>query len=236
MEIWRVTRREARCPLVTGLWSILSQLFSDSAAPLTLSTSHFVKAKLCEKNCNTAVFKRAPQTFAHPEHFVAPNVFVCKSGINSGFDEKRTYKLSLAVCCCLHCVLVFNSFIIKGFSLAAPCWTLSCNGGINWSTEVSAYNYVLSAAHYFTHIQTHAHTHTHTAVQTEYECRRACTVYTHTDKCMYPGAQLWKLILSLKDLETLCPEQFLCNSAQFNDFSAVSSSVITHVSPPTQIN
>lgn len=179
MEIWRVTRREVRCPLVTGLWSILSQLFSDFAAPLTLSTSHFVKAKLCEKNCNTAVFKRAPQTFAHPEHFVALNVFVCESGINSGFDEKRTYKSSLAVCCCLHCVLVFNSFIIKGFSLAAPCWTLSCNGGINWSTEVSAYNYVLSPAHYFTHIQTHTHTHTHCFADRVWMQKGVYSTHTH---------------------------------------------------------
>lgn len=66
IEIW-----QERCPLVTGLWSILSKLFSDSAAPMTLSTSHFVKAKLCEKKCNTAVFKQTPQTFAHSKHFVA---------------------------------------------------------------------------------------------------------------------------------------------------------------------
>lgn len=70
------------------------------------------------------------------------------------FWWKKMYKFSLAVCCCLHCVLVFNSFIIKGFSLSALCWTLSRNGGINWSTEISAYNYVLSSAHYFTHTHT----------------------------------------------------------------------------------
>lgn len=35
------------------------------------------------------------------------------------------------VCCCLQCVLLLCSFVIKGFSFTALCWTLSCNRGIN---------------------------------------------------------------------------------------------------------
>lgn len=50
VEIWRAIWGEVKCPLVTGLWCILSQLSFDSAAPLTLSTPRFVKANLCEKN------------------------------------------------------------------------------------------------------------------------------------------------------------------------------------------
>lgn len=131
----------------------------DSAAPLTLSTSHFVTAKLCErrkkKTCNTAVFKQTPQTLVFSQHFVTKLSLYANLG-SILFWWKKKQQFSLAVCCCLHCVLVFNSFIIKGFSLPAPCWTLSCNAGINWSAEISACNYVLSPAHYLTHRYTHA--------------------------------------------------------------------------------
>lgn len=139
------------------------------------------------------------------------------------FWWKKTYKFSLAVCCCLHCVLVFNSFIIKGFSLSALCWTLSCNGGINWSTEISAYNYVLSSAHYFTH--------THTLL-----CRQSMNAEGHVQYVYALAQTVFKACLVLKGLPGILLKQFWCNSPQFNDFSTVSSFVITHFSLQTQIN
>lgn len=131
------------------------------------------------------------------------------------------------VCCCLHCVLVFNSFIIKGFFLSALCWTLSCNGGINWSAEISAYNYVLSPAHYFTHLHTYTRRCTHTLL-----CRQwvwTCTVFICPDTNACSQTQFLKHVcLVLRGLRSILLEHFWCNSPQFNDFSTLSSFVITH--------
>lgn len=104
-----------------------------------------------KKNCNTAVFKQKPQTFPHSKHFVAK--CLCVQILDQlCFWWKKTYKFGLAVCCCLHFALVFNSFIIKGFSVSAPCWTRSCNRRIkNWDLWI-----VLIISH------THEHTYTHT--------------------------------------------------------------------------
>ena len=48
--------------LVTGLRSILSGRFSESAAPLTLSTSRVVKAELCEE---TATLQSSNKRLKH---------------------------------------------------------------------------------------------------------------------------------------------------------------------------
>ncbi len=196
------------------------------------SSSDIINLTLCEsktlwKNCNTAVFKQTPQTFAHSRHFVAKCLCMQIWDQFCSDERKRTSSVWRSAVC-LHFVLLFISFIIKGFSVSALCWTLSCNGGINWSTEISAYNYVLSSAHYFTH------THTYTVVQTY------CRVWMQKD--MYSMYMHWHkqfcvcACLVLKGLPGILLEQFSCNSPQFSDFSAVSSFVITHFSLQTQIN
>jgi len=56
--------------------------------------------------------------------FFFPNVFVCKPGINYVLMKEKMYKFSLAVCCCLHCVLRVSQSKAF-FFLTALRWTLA---------------------------------------------------------------------------------------------------------------
>lgn len=147
MEIWRVTRRVE----MSFSHGVMKHFITDLLW-LCIS-SDIINLTLCEsktlwKNRNTAVLKHSNQFVAKCRCMLIRDQF--------SFWWKKTYEFSVAVCCCLHFFSCFSSFIIKGFPFSALCFTLSGNGGINWSAEISVNNYVLSFAHYFTH--THAHT------------------------------------------------------------------------------
>lgn len=98
------------------------------------------------------------------------------------FWWKEMYTCSLAICCCLHCAVDFNILIIKDFFLSAPCWTLCCNGGINWSAltlskqscliSSSLLSDALCGVHTDAHTQRHIGTHTY-------------TYYLHRGTCMW---------------------------------------------------
>lgn len=118
----------------------------------TLPSSHIVKAKLSKKKIKF----RLPAYKHYKQLHIFRNFLpkCCHMQIwDPLWSDKREKKLQSGGC--LQFVLVFNSFIIKCFSLTALCWTLGCNAGLNRSTEIPAYNYVfISCSLIFTHTHT----------------------------------------------------------------------------------
>lgn len=159
------------------------------------SSSDIINPTLCEskslwRNCNTAVFQQKPQTITHSKHFVAKRLcmqiwdqfrFLMKDNV-----QVQSGGLLLFTLCSS---FFLTASLSKASSPDAPCWTLGCERGINWRTEISGYNYLLSCAHYFAR----KHTRTHCFVDAGMQ-KDMCSLETH-----------WNSFFGARHKVLLCP-------------------------------
>lgn len=155
------------------LRSILSQLSSDSAAPLTLSGRVLCESKSLWRNCSTAVLRQKPQTITHSKHFVAQclcmqiyDQFCLFGGWWGGWgagglkDNIQAQFGGLLLFTLCSRFFFLTASLSKASTPNTPCWTLGCDRGINWRTEISGMELPFILCSLFctlTHMRTRTH-------------------------------------------------------------------------------